>query len=139
MLHPYTAGFFTGLRPLPDLTVAEWANANRVLTTRSSAEAGKYSTDRTPYTKEIMEGCHLKAKNLLGEPATEVVFVKASQVGGSEALINCVGYYIDLCPCPILYMLSTVELAKFTSTDRIDSLMKKLQQLEKIGKKRTQC
>ncbi len=138
MIHPYNAGFFTGLRPLPDLTVAEWANENRILTTRSSAEAGKYSTDRTPYAKQIMEVMSPKAKNLLGEPATEVVFVKGSQLGGSETLINCVGYYIDLCPCPILYMLSTVDLAKFTSTDRIDSLIEETPSIrKKIGKKRT--
>lgn len=138
-IDPYTMGFFTGLKPLPDYTVTEWACENRILTTRSSAEAGKYSTDRTPYTKGIMDVMSPKALTLTGKPATEIVFVKGCQLGGSETLINCVGYYIDLCPCPILYMVSTVDLAKFTSTDRFDPLIEETPSiLKKIGRKRAQ-
>lgn len=126
-----------GVTPLPNYTVSEWADANRILTTKSSAEAGNYRTSRTPYAREIMDVMSPNAKMPNGKPVNRVVFVKGSQLGGSETLINCVGYYIDIAPCPILYMLSTVDLAKFTSTDRIDPLIEETPSIRaKIGHKR---
>ena len=133
----YSDFYFESAKPLPNYTVSQWADANRILTTKSSAEAGAYRTSRTPYAKEIMDVMSPNAKTFNGKPVTRVVFVKGSQLGGSETLINCVGYYIDICPCPILYMLSTVDLAKFTSTDRIDPLIEETPSIKsKIGNKR---
>ena len=133
----YSEYYFKSAKPLPNYTVSQWADANRILTTKSSAEAGAYRTSRTPYAKEIMDVMSPNAKTFNGKPVTRVVFVKGSQLGGSETLINCVGYYIDICPCPILYMLSTVDLAKFTSTDRIDPLIEETPSIKsKIGNKR---
>ena len=138
MINPYLDGLMEGVRPLPNYTVSEWADKNRILTTKSSAEAGRWETARTPYTKEIMDVMSPNAKTINGKPANNVIFVKGSQLGGSETLINCVGYYIDICPCPILYMVSTVDLAKFTSTDRIDPLIEETPAIrKKIGEKRT--
>ena len=134
----FTKSFAKGIKPLPDYTVTQWADANRILTTKSSAEPGPWKTSRTPYLKEIMDLMSPKAKDKKGSPVNKVVFVKGSQLGGSEALINCLGYYIDICPCPILYMVSTVDLAKFTSTDRIDPLIELVPNIrKKIGEKRT--
>ena len=137
-MNVYFEAFSSGAKPLPNYTVSQWADANRILTSKSSAEAGKYKTSRTPYAKEIMDVMSPNAKTANGKPANHVVFIKGSQLGGSETLINCVGYYIDICPCPILYMLSTVDLAKFTSTDRIDPLIEETPAIRsKIGEKRT--
>ena len=44
-----------GIRPDPDLTVSEWADQHRWLSSRSSAEPGRYRTDCTPYLREIMD------------------------------------------------------------------------------------
>ncbi len=38
-----------GMRPDPDLTVSEWADQHRWLSSRASAEPGRYRTARTPY------------------------------------------------------------------------------------------
>jgi len=38
-----------GMRPDADLTVSEWADAHRWLSSRASAEPGRYRTARTPY------------------------------------------------------------------------------------------
>ena len=35
-----------GMRPDPDLTVSEWADRHRWLSSRASAEPGRYRTDR---------------------------------------------------------------------------------------------
>ena len=44
-----------GMRPDADLTVSEWANAHRWLSSRASAEPGRYRTARTPYLRAIMD------------------------------------------------------------------------------------
>lgn len=67
-------------RPKSPLTVSEWADGNRLLTSESSAEAGEWRTSRVPYLREIMD--------CLSEdsPVRKVVFQKSSQVGGPLAL-----------------------------------------------------
>ncbi len=44
-----------GMRPDPNLTVSEWADAHRWLSSRASAEPGRYRTARTPYLRAIMD------------------------------------------------------------------------------------
>ena len=68
-----------GATPLPNYSVSQWADANRILTTKSSAEAGNYRTSRTPYAKEIMDVMSPNAKMPNGKPVNRVVFVKGSQ------------------------------------------------------------
>jgi phage terminase large subunit GpA-like protein len=53
----------------------------------------------------------------------EVVFMKAAQLGGSEVLLNTLGYVIDHAPGPTLLVQPTVELAKRFSRQRIDPLV----------------
>ena len=36
------------LRPLPNLTVSDWADQYRMLSSESSAEPGRWRTDRAP-------------------------------------------------------------------------------------------
>ncbi|CAH8707853.1 phage terminase large subunit family protein [Paenibacillus melissococcoides] len=43
------------LRPPEKLTVSEWADRHRVLDSKTSAEPGQWSTDRTPYLRGIMD------------------------------------------------------------------------------------
>ena len=68
-----------GLRPDPDLTVSEWADRHRMLSGRASAEPGRYRTIRTPYMREIMD------RLSPGDPTQRIVFMKAAQVGATEA------------------------------------------------------
>ena len=64
-----------GMRPDPDLTVSQWADAHRKLSSRASAEPGQYRTARTPYLREIMDALSPS------HPAQRVTFMKAAQVG----------------------------------------------------------
>ena len=68
-----------GLTPDPDLTVSKWADRHRKLSSRASAEPGQYRTARTPYMGEIMD------RLSPGDPTQRVVFMKAAQVGATEA------------------------------------------------------
>ena len=44
-----------GFKPDPMLTVSEWADENRYLSSVASSEPGRWHTERTPYLKEIMD------------------------------------------------------------------------------------
>ena len=77
-----------GLRPDPDLTVSEWADRHRMLSGRASAEPGRYRTVRTPYMREIMD------RLSPGDPTQRIVFMKAAQVGATEAGNNWIGFAI---------------------------------------------
>jgi hypothetical protein len=43
------------VRPPPDLTVSQWADEKRRLSSESSAEPGIWRTDRAPYQRGIMD------------------------------------------------------------------------------------
>lgn len=110
-------GFFEGLRPIPIITVSEWADTQRYLTTESSAEPGLYRTDRTPYAKEIMD-CFSP-----NSPVIFVVFMKSVQIGGTDMILNVLGCFMDISPCPILYVMPTLDLAKAISETRVDPMI----------------
>ena len=106
-----------GVVPDPDLTVSEWADQHRWLSSRASAEPGRWRTDRTPYLRAIMDALSP------GHPAQRISFMKAAQVGATEAGNNWIGYVIHHAPGPILAVLPTLEMAKRTSRGRIDPLI----------------
>ena len=106
-----------GIRPDPDLTVSEWADRHRMLASRASAEPGRYRTMRTPYMREIMD------RLSPGDAAQRIVFMKAAQVGATEAGNNWIGFAIHQAPGPMLAVQPTVELAKRNSRQRIDPLI----------------
>jgi phage terminase large subunit GpA-like protein len=43
------------LRPPPELTISDWADANRRLSSEASAEPGLWRTSRAEYQRGIME------------------------------------------------------------------------------------
>jgi len=89
------------LRPKIRLTVAEWADANRILSTEGSAEPGRWKTSRTPYLREIL--WQLSEDS----PARFVVFMKASQTGGTEVASNWIGYVMAHAKGPIAIVMPT--------------------------------
>jgi phage terminase large subunit GpA-like protein len=106
-----------GLKPDPLLTVSEWADRYRLLSSRAAAEPGRYRTKRTPYMKEIMDALSP------GHPAQRIIFMKAAQVGATEAGNCFLGFIIHQAPGPALAVQPTVELAKRNSRQRIDPLI----------------
>lgn len=100
------------LTPPPRLSVAEWADAKRMLDSQSSAEPGRWYTSRAEYQRGIMDSC--------SDPAVkEVVVMCGTQSGKSEALLNTIGYHMEHDPCPILMMQPTVDMAQGFSKDRV--------------------
>jgi phage terminase large subunit GpA-like protein len=99
-------GMLDGLRPPPRLLPTEWADQHRYLSSKASAEPGRWRTSRTPYLAEIMDNFAPYS------PVQEVVFMKGAQIGATEVLYNIMGFYIDIDPCPILAVMPTEGTAK---------------------------
>ena len=92
-LEPQTVELFaevlSKLRPPPPLTVSQWADRYRVLSAESSAEPGRWHTEKAPYQRAIMDA--------IGDPhVRSVVVMSAAQIGKTDAFIlNPLGYYMD--------------------------------------------
>ena len=106
-----------GLTPDPLLTVSEWADRHRMLSSKASAEPGRWRTSRTPYLKAIMD-CLSPTS-----PVERVAFMKGAQVGGTECGSCWIGYVIHHAPGPMMAVWPTVEMAKRNSKQRIDPLI----------------
>ncbi|MDF5949211.1 phage terminase large subunit family protein [Pseudomonas aeruginosa] len=106
-----------GLTPDPLLTVSEWSDRHRMLSSKASAEPGRWRTARTPYLKAIMD-CLSPTS-----PVERVVFMKAAQLGATEMGSNWIGYVIHHAPGPMMAVWPTVEMAKRNSKQRIDPLI----------------
>ncbi|MEZ2137729.1 phage terminase large subunit family protein [Stenotrophomonas maltophilia] len=106
-----------GLTPDPLLTVSEWSDRHRILSSKASAEPGRWRTSRTPYLKAIMDCLSPMS------PIERVVFMKAAQLGATEMGSNWIGYVIHHAPGPMMAVWPTVEMAKRNSKQRIDPLI----------------
>ena len=101
----------------PKRTVSEWADQHRVLSKKASAEPGRWSTERTPYLREIMDALSPS------DPTEEVVFQKPTQVGGTETGNNWTGSIIDQGLGPTMIVLPTSNSAKRASRTRIGPMI----------------
>ena len=117
MANPWRAGFLDGLRPEEPLTVSEWADRYRKLSSKASAEPGPWRTGRTPYLREPMDCLSSNS------PVQRVVMMFAAQTGKTEAGSNWLGYVIDHAPGPMLCVQPTVEMAKRLSKQRLESMI----------------
>ena len=128
----YREAFLAGLRPDPPMTVSEWADAYRVLSSKASAEPGPWRTDRTPYLREPMDCLSSRS------PVQRVVMMFAAQTGKTESGSNWLGYVIHHAPGPMLLVQPTVEMAKRLSKQRLESLINETPVLaEKIAPARS--
>jgi phage terminase large subunit GpA-like protein len=110
-------GFLDGLRPPRRLDPAEWADTHRYLSSVAAAEPGRWRTTRTPYLREIMNRFDPYDKT------EEVIFMKGAQIGASETAFNVLGYFVDMDPCPIMYVMPTESTAKRNSKMRLDPMI----------------
>jgi phage terminase large subunit GpA-like protein len=65
-------------------------------------------------------------------PARRVVFMKAAQVGATEAGNNWIGYCIHQAPGPFLAVQPTTDLAKRLSQQRIEPLIEECPELREL-------
>lgn len=118
-------GFLDGLKPVPRLTVSEWADENRVLSPIAAAEHGKWRTSRTPYLKLPMD-C------LSNYSSYERIYcMKGAQGGWTEMGNNWIGYIIDNSPAPTLMVMPTDGTVERNSKIRIAPMIEACPSLRK--------
>ena len=103
---PQTAELFArciaSLKPPPELTLSQWADAYRMLSAENSAIPGRWHTEAAPYQREIMDA--------MGDPhIRKVVIMCAAQIGKTAMLMNLLGYYMHYHPAPVLVMQPTLD------------------------------
>lgn len=91
--------FARKVRPRRPLTVSDWSDDKRKLSTKSSPKPGDWRTANNPPLREIMDCMSLRSA------VHEVVAMLPIQFGKSEIGTNVVGYVMDHAPCPIMYAL----------------------------------
>lgn len=81
-------------------TISSWAEQYRHVSASRSARPGKWSNDVVPFLRGVMDA--------VTEPdVKKVVFMKSSQVAGTEFLINTLCYYMHQDPSPMMYIAET--------------------------------
>ena len=109
---------FAVLAPPPDMTISQWADEYRRLSSEAAAEPGRWRTSRAPYQREIMDAvCDVRVQ--------KVVIMSAAQIGKTDALIlNPIGYYMHYDPSPIMVMQPTIALSEAFSKDRLTPMLR---------------
>lgn len=106
-----------------DLTVSQWADKNRVLDSRNSAEPGPWRTSRTPYLQGVMDA--------FCDAEVEIITLqKSPQSGGTEAILNMIGYAIDQDPSPSLLVMPREEDCAYASINRLKPMIGQSPQLQ---------
>jgi phage terminase large subunit GpA-like protein len=122
----YVPAYRNGWLPPDPMTVAEWADNYRILSSKGSAEPGPWRTDRTPYLREPME-CLSPSS-----PYRRVVLMFGSQLGKTEALLNWLGAIIHLWPAPTLLVQPTLDMAKRLNRQRLEPLLRETPALSEL-------
>lgn len=105
--------FAAGLKPTEDMNLWEWADSYRFLPSESSDDAGPWSTNRVPYMREVMY------EMSPASPAPIVCFMKGSQIGYTEVLINLLLYHVHKKPKSCLHVQPTIEMGRRFSKQRL--------------------
>lgn len=109
--------------PPPELTVSEWADAERKLSPESSAEPGQYFTSRAEFQRGI--------QNAFAEIGVRrVVAMTSSQVGKTTVLENVIAYHMRHKPVPTLLVMPTLEMGEAFSKDRLSPMIRDTPQLQ---------
>ena len=116
--HRLFTRIFATLQPPPDMTLAEWADEKRILSSKTSAEPGRWKTEKAPYQREIM--------NAISDTRTKkVIVMSAAQIGKTDGFIlNSIGYFMDYDPAPIMVMQPNLQMGESFSKDRLTPMLR---------------
>lgn len=99
-----------GIRPRRAMTVSEWADANRVVSTKQGSKPGPWVTDNNPPLREPMDAMSDRSG------VHDVVAMWPIQFGKTELALNAIGYTMDHAPAPLMVCLpGEVTLNKWTA------------------------
>ena len=116
-MNPFADGWAAGWTPDPDYTVSQWADSHRMLGSKSSAEPGKFRTERVPYAREPMDSLSVT------DPTEVVVLMWGAQTSKTETGNNWIGYVVHHAPGPMMAVQPTVDMAKRLSKQRLADMI----------------
>ncbi len=87
------------LAPRRALSVSQWADSNRILSSKASSSPGQWRTSRNPPLREVMDCLSTRST------VHEVVAKFCIQFGKTSLAENVIGYTMDHDPCPIMVVL----------------------------------
>lgn len=113
----YNQAYNEGLKPMPRLSVSDFADMEFIIPKKGNKEPGPWRTSRTPYLREILDN--------LG-PLENVQYtrvVKGTQLGFTYAYIVLWAYVVKYCPASMLMLLPTLTNAKRHSKGKVDPVV----------------
>jgi phage terminase large subunit GpA-like protein len=113
------------LKPPSKLTVSQWAEKERMLSSESSATTGRYRCSIAPYQRAMMDAVHIPG-------VEEIDFFTAAQLGKSTCEENIGGFFMHEDPSPILWMWPTLEVAKEWAADTLEPAIRDTPALAEI-------
>ena len=114
------------LTPPPSITLSEWADMYRYLSTEFAAEPGRWNTERAPYQREPMNA-------VTDVRLRKLVLMWAAQMGKTQsAILNTIGYYMHYDPGPMLMLEPTVEMAETVSKNFLSPMLRDTPVLREI-------
>ena len=117
-------------KPPPKLTISEWSDKNRQLSSEASAEPGRWLTARAEFQRGIMD--------CFSSGVSRIALMCSAQVGKTEMLNNVCGFHIHQDPAPLLMLQPTIEMAETWSKDRLAPMLRDTPVLkDQIGDPRT--
>ncbi len=120
----YIEAFKRGLKPTKRIDIDEWSEQNIILSSVSSSSPGLYRLSITPYLREILKNLSCSSKFL------KIPIMKGAQLGFTNAACNFIGYYVDISPSPIMYVLPSVQLAEKFSKTRLKPMFENSKSLK---------
>jgi phage terminase large subunit GpA-like protein len=88
-----------------------------MLSSEANAEPGRWRTNDAPYQRGIMDA-------MCDEAIERIIVMSSAQVGKSEIILNIIGRHIDVDPCPMLWVLPTLDMAQAFSKDRLAPMVR---------------
>ncbi len=117
--------YASGWRRPARRSVSQWADASRRLPAKGASEAGRWRTSRVPFIREIMDCLSPD------HPARRTVFMKSTQVAGTEAVLNWLGATIEDSPVPMMIVQPTIDIGERFSKQRVGPMIEESPTLRK--------
>ena len=99
------------------MSVSEWAEQYRILSTQETSSPGPWRNDRNPFLIEPM-------LSLTDPTIHEIVMLAARQMGKSSVFLNYIGWTICINPLPMIMVQPTGDLAEKFSLERISPMFR---------------
>ncbi len=109
--------FARAIAPRRPLSVSQWADTHRILSSKESVEPGRWRTDRNPVLREPMDCFSSRS------PVREVVMMWPIQIGKTAAAQNILGYTMTERPGPIMVALPAEVSMKKWVTQKLNPLI----------------